>query len=173
MSQRFKTRRGYTLLEVMVTVTLSSLLLVTGVMLYSALLNSQRQFSLRQRQRREVSRIEAILRSDTHAASAVEAKNAESCELKNAAGDTWTYRRDDDSLLRVRAKAGAVVQRESFRLQPGTKLEFRVNREAQRLWLAVSLEPPPSAGPKVAPASSWQGKFLIGGLVAERGEEAP
>ena len=165
MNRHCKDRPGFTLVEMMVVITLSSLLGMISVMLFSALLKSQRQFSQRERQRRELARIDAILRSDTHAASMVAAQNGETCELKNAAGETWTYRRADDNLQRVRSNAGKVVQRESFRLQAGTKVEFQVSSEGKRTWLAVNLEPPA--------VTAWHGKFLIGGLVAKAAEESP
>jgi Tfp pilus assembly protein FimT len=149
----------------MVVVALSSILLATGVVMFSALYKSQRQFSLRERQRRELSRLDAILRSDTHAASTATVDDNAACELKNGQGETWSYRRDENDLLRLRSRDGKLVQRESFRLQPGTKVEFVTNREGERIWLNVRLQPPEAAAPAIAPATPFDGKFLIGGLV--------
>lgn len=164
---------GFTLVEVMVILALSSALLMTIAVMFSALLKAQRQFSLRERQRREVTRIDALLRSDAHAAIVAIASDPDACELKGRAGETWTYRRDEDNLVRIRSSAGAAVQRESFRLQPGTKLEFRVLTEQDRSWLEVELNPPPrTTVPALAPAVPYRARLLVGGLVVRSLEKS-
>jgi prepilin-type N-terminal cleavage/methylation domain-containing protein len=166
-------RRGITLIEMLVVMVVTSLLLAMGVVLYSAVLKSQRQFSLRERERRELSRIEAALRSDTHAASVAEVKEPDQLELKRSSGDAWAYRREADRLLRTRSKDGVAVQREEFHLQPGAVVEFRLQQAGKRTWLAARIETPTASGHAPGELVPWESKFLIGGLVVEHVEESP
>lgn len=166
MSRRTATRRGFTLVEVMVMVALSSVLVVMGVMLFSALIKAQRQFSLRERQRREFSRIDALLRTDAHAATRAAVEQPESCELQDEAASAWTYRLADDTLTRVRTRQGEVVQRESFQVPPGSKVEFKLAAAGKRTLLQLRLEPPTAR-------DTYQGQFLIGGLSPAQKEEQP
>jgi Tfp pilus assembly protein FimT len=172
MSSRSRNRRGITLLEVGIVLALSSVLLSIVALLFSSLLQAQRQFSLRERQRRELARIDAILRSDGHAATTAVAGDTGTCELKSESGESWTYRSGNDGLIRERAQAGKIVQRESFQLPAGTRSEFRVVNSGSRSLLHLDLRPPEQASSRLQ-AMGYHGQILVGGMVPTAKEEQP
>ncbi len=158
-------RRGISLIELGTVLAITSVLLMTVAVLFSSLLQGQRQFLLRDRQRREFARLDAMLRSDAHAANVVVSQGPAECELKNNEGDRWTYRASDDKLTRERFQADKLVQRESYYLRPGTKINFSVKAEGDRSWLLLELEPPSAVTTTGAVFTSYSGQMLVGGML--------
>lgn len=178
MKQRSPHRRGFTLIELLTVMSIFAVLMALTSLLISALLQTQRQTLLRERQRLEYFRLDSILRTDAHAATKVTLKSPTDCQLQDGQGERWTYRAEDDGLVRERFLGEKRVQREVFWVRPGTKITFRVASESSRSLLQLDLDPSHqienSAAAHQAP---YRGQVLIGGaLPAElrsTGEDQP
>lgn len=164
MTQR-SNRRGFTLLELLAVMSIFAVLMALTAMLMSALLQTQRQTMLRERQRLEYFRLDSILRTDAHAASEVALKSPTDCELKNGEGDRWTYRAEEDGLVRERFLGEKRVQREAFWVRPGTQIKFRVTGENGRSLLRLDLDPPSQIEKSAAHQAPYHGQVLVGGAI--------
>jgi prepilin-type N-terminal cleavage/methylation domain-containing protein len=102
-------RRGYTLLEVAIVVTILSMVVVLATTTLTTLFRIERQFAGDAAQSQTIARLASQLRTDAHAA--ISTTTAEGCELALADGRT----------IRL-AFASPAVTREVFR---GDKIEHR------------------------------------------------
>lgn len=166
MKQSPRIRRGFTLLEVAIVLAILGVLFAVMTMFISTLMQTQRKTIVRDRQRREFARLDAILRSDVHAAAVAEVKSPGECELKNDQGERWTYRVSEGNLLRERWQGEERQQQEIFQLAPGTEVEFRVAREKTRSLLQLNLDVPTAVDSTDARQAPYRGQMLVGGGLA-------
>jgi prepilin-type N-terminal cleavage/methylation domain-containing protein len=165
MMRRCPNRRGFTLLELLAVMSIFAVLMALTAMLMSAMLQTQRQTMLRERQRLEYLRLDSILRTDAHAASDVTLKSPTNCELKNGEGDRWIYHAEEEGLVRERFLGEKRVQREVFWVRPGTKIKFRVANEHDRSLLQLELDPPSQIEKSGAHQAPYRGQVLVGGAI--------
>ena len=165
MTQRSPNRRGFTLLELLAVMSIFAVLMALTAMLLSALLQTQRQTMLRERQRLEYFRLDTILRTDAHSATEVSLKSSTDFELRNGEGDRWTYRSEEEGLVRERFLGEKRVQREVFWVRPGTQIKFRVAREHDRSLVQLDLDPPSQIEESAAHQAPYRGQVLVGGAI--------
>lgn len=163
MKPRKPIHRGFTLLELLAVMSVVAILMALLSMLVSAMLQTQRQMLLRERQRQEYFRLDTILRSDAHAATEVALKSPAECELSNANGERWSYRVDEAGLVRERFQGEKRLQREVFYVRPGTAVKFHVDGERQRKLLQLDLDLVVEPGKSAAHQAPYRGRMLVGG----------
>jgi len=166
-------RRGFSIIEVTVAVVTLSVLVSIAAVMFSSLLKSQRQFTLRERQRREFVRLDAMLRSDIHAATSAVIKEPDQCELTTPAGDTWRYEMQDDWLVRVYSRDDKQLQRESFFLRPGSQLTFKLAQAGARQLVEVQIHNEQPAGSMQSHHAGYLGQVLLGGGAVAAKEAQP
>ncbi|QDU29857.1 hypothetical protein ETAA8_49730 [Anatilimnocola aggregata] len=164
-------RRGFTILETGIVVTLVGLLITVMVVLFSSVLKAQRQVMLRERQRREFVRLDALLRSDVHAATKAAIKSPNECELTSSDGYSWTYDKQDSWLVRTHAQGGRTLQRESFFLRPGSEVHFQLSPAGSRSLVQLKLEPEPDGRPGEHHQPRYFAQVLLGGALPPVREE--
>jgi prepilin-type N-terminal cleavage/methylation domain-containing protein len=156
-------RVGFTLVELVVVLAIVVVLAALLTMLFSALLKAQRQALLRERQRTEYARLDAILRNDVHTATEVILNSPTKCELSNQQGQRLIYELRDESLQRVRHKGDSWAIADTFYLRPGTQVKFRVDKENGRSLLQLNLDLAADANPASARQTPYCGQMMVGG----------
>jgi hypothetical protein len=164
-------RAGFTILEVGVLITLTALLVSLGVVMFSSLLQAQRQTLQRDRLRREFMRLDHLFRRDVHAATEAKVDAPNSCELTDAHGNRWQYQANDQGVVREHRRSDVLKQREQFRFLPGSDLNFALEKSGTGTLLKVKIELPPASGRSPARQPSYQGQALVGGLQPARTRE--
>lgn len=161
--------RGFTLIELVVVLAIVAVLAALLSMLLAALMKAQRQTVLRERQRTEYARLDAILRNDVHTATAVALESPTKCSLTNQQGLQMIYELRDDGLHRMRHQGEAWSTVDRFYLRPGTEVNFRVTTENGRSLLQLNSDLSADANPGSGRQAPYRGQMLVGGsLPAER-----
>ena len=176
MSHRSRLRRAFTLVELGVVLATLTVLFAVLTMFLATLLQAQWQTRQRDQQRRELARLDAILRSDVHAATTLEVKSPTDCELKNESGQRWTYRLNEGNLLRERWSGGQRMQQEIFQLAAESKVAFGMQIEGSRHLLQLELNLQAAPTPRAGRFADYRGQMLVGGgLLAapSRAEDEP
>ena len=154
-----KRRKGFSLVEVLVAITVGSVLLAVAVGLLYSLIEVDRTSREHLRLRIAAARLADQFRRDVHAAVRLIAPPAEA-EAGAEAPAAWQlelppdraveYRLEEDSLLRTEQASGEVVKREWFRLPPHAVASIRIS--AGQSPSIVSLRITPDVKPPEAPA---------------------
>lgn len=156
-------RGGFTLVELVVVLAMVVVLAALLTMLLSALLKAQRQTLLRERQRTEYARLDAILRNDVHTATQVTLSSPTMCWLSNQQGLQLIYELRDATLLRKRHQHDNWKIADQFFLRPGTEVKFRIVEEKNRSLLQLDLDLPAEANLGNARQAPYRGQMLVGG----------
>lgn len=156
---------AFTLLELLAVMVLVSILAALAGMFFSALLKSQRQALLRDRQRTEYARLDGILRNDAHAAAAVNVKSPTECELTDGQR-RWTYVAEKEGLVRERFEGERRRQREVFHLRPGMQVKFTVSEQSGRSLLQLDLDLPAEPSSVKVAQMPYRAQLLVGGGVS-------
>ncbi len=121
-------RRGFSLVELAVVISIMSLLLGMIAVLLQGMLQTQRAGIRQVAVGQSLMRLSAQFREDVHAADSTETEGESTIRLVSQGGRTVTYRVDEDQLLRESQVADSQVnaQREAFRLPPHAKISFSV-----------------------------------------------
>jgi hypothetical protein len=157
-------RAAFTILEVGVLMTLSVLLVSLGVVIFSSLLQAQRQTLQRDRLRRELMRLDHLFRRDVHAATEAKVSAPSSCELTDAQGNRWHYQANDLGIVREHHQGDELKQREVFRFLPGSDMKLTLESSGSRMLLNMNIDLPQASGRSPGRHPSYQGRALIGGL---------
>ncbi|WP_425614828.1 Tfp pilus assembly protein FimT/FimU [Anatilimnocola sp. NA78] len=166
-------RRGISLFEVALAIFVLSLLVSMATVMFASLLKAQRQFTLRERQRREFVRLDAMLRSDVHAATASVAIEPEKCVLKNDADETWRYEREENWLVRVHSRGDQQLQREAFFVRPGSKISFKLVPAGSRQLIELQIQAESPASGAGSRQTGYLAQALLGGGIAPSQEPRP
>jgi hypothetical protein len=125
-------RRGSTLVELLATITVTTLLLgMVGIVTHT-LARSQRTTSREINSRRTLAQLSLQFRADAHAATSVDsdppaaAEDGQSLTITMASEETVQYRirRESTEIERVVGRGDATVGREIYRLSPGDSARF-------------------------------------------------
>ena len=126
-------RRGSTLVEMMVVVTLMGLVLTISSALITGLFRMQRLLQADREQEQRLQRIDIRLRDDAHAARALNLPQTTVCELSQGK-QTIRYEILPEEIRRERQLSGKIVHRDSFLLPPHCRADFsRVASSRQTL----------------------------------------
>ena len=151
-------RRGWSLLEVTIAVTLTSVLLAATAVLLTMLFRSDRQIRGDLLQQQVLARLNWQFRADAHAATACEAGNdaASRCRLTLADGRSVEYSWQPPRLSRVVSWDEETQQRDDFVLPQQAQVRFvvenRADRQFARLQIAPDDAPPRRYATAVRPA---------------------
>jgi Tfp pilus assembly protein FimT len=135
-----KRRRGKTLVEAMVIITLVTLIAAGSATTLIALFRVERQLARDAEARQSAARLASQFRADVHAAIACEA--GQTCLLTLADDKTIRYSAKDGWLWRERLKEDAIEHREAFVLHRGSIPGFAVQlmEERQSVRLSISMD---------------------------------
>lgn len=164
-------RAGFTILEVGVIFTLSTMLVALAVVLFSSLLQAQQQVKKRDRIRRELMRLDVFLRRDAHAATSAKIAEPDTCTLRDEQGSQWRYRADGPTLVREASKNDKVTQREVFHLIAGAQSSWSQEPVGSRQMLKLKIVFPKATG-RTSRQTDYDGEVLIGRIVPNAGKEA-
>ena len=128
---RRKQRRGHSLIELLVVISVGSALLAVSVGLLHTLLQMQQGGRKHLQQRRTLERLADQFREDVHAATQVRATAAgpgqaegPGWELPRDPEHTVEYRLQEDNLVRTERQKDKVLRRESFALPQGATVSM-------------------------------------------------
>jgi type II secretory pathway pseudopilin PulG len=122
LRQRTINRPGKSLIEVMVVITVVSVVLAACTTTLAALLHVERQFRRDAEQTVALSRLAARIRSDAHQATGLQAGDA--CMLSMPGGAAIHYAADGRAIIREVRRGMNVEHRDAFRLPGDARIAF-------------------------------------------------
>ena len=141
-------RRGFTLIEMLVSITITSVMLGIAVAAIYALMRSDETARRQLGRQTTLARLSQQFRRDVHASLRLTGPEpadgkSQAWKLHGADGRVIQYRMGNESLVRTVLVGNAVKQRESYALLPKeqAKLEMAPGTSVVSLWLTASLEP--------------------------------
>jgi hypothetical protein len=144
-------RRAHTLIELCVTMTVGSALMVTTVGLLHQSLSLASTARGRADAQRTVDRLANDFRHDVHLASAVTNSDAEQIEFTRDDEAVVRYRADEQRIERTELSGDAIVRRASYSFDQAITIRFETVDAPRRV--AIVLEPAAaSEGPRRTPA---------------------
>src|SRR5687768_5573574 len=147
-------RRGITLLEVAITVSLTGILLAATAVLLTVLFRTEVQIRRDLAQQTTLARLNQRFRNDVHLATECEATDG--CRLELADGSTIEYGWQPPRISRVVQRDGKVEHRDAFELPRGASVSFAVvpaePRQMATLSIAANDELPHRYATPIRPA---------------------
>ena len=123
-------RKGMTLLEVAITVSLTGILLASTAVLLTVLFRTEVQIRRDLAQQTTLARLNQRFRGDVHLATECDATDG--CRLELADGRTIEYAWQPPRISRVVQREGKVEHRDAFELPRGAKVSITVAPAAPR-----------------------------------------
>lgn len=149
-----RSRRGTTLLELIVLITLISVALTAAATTLVALLRIERQVRSDQLQQQSLAALASHWRTDAHAA--ITASVTEDCVFTLADGRTIRYVYSAPRVVREVHQGDEVVHRDAFVVSPRAVVAFSISGDAPphlaRLSISATAEPPPAYAAAVRPS---------------------
>ena len=146
-----RSRRAHTLIELCVTMSVGSALMVTTVGLLHQSLSLASTARGRAEAQRTVDRLANDFRHDVHLTASVTSLDAEQIELTRDDGSVVRYRVDQQQLRRAESSGEAIVRRESYSFDQAITIRFETIDDPRRV--AVVLDPAALPhGPRRTPA---------------------
>jgi type II secretory pathway pseudopilin PulG len=162
-------RRGSSLLEVLVLITLISVALTAAATTLVALLRIERQVRTDQSQRQCLASLASRWRTDAHAATAASVN--EDCVLTLADGRTIRYFYAMPRVVREVRRGDEIVHRDAFVLSPRAQIAFSESGDAPPYLVTLSIsavtEPGPAYAEAICPAAFEAVVNLHGGAAPE------
>jgi len=116
-------RSGKSLVELMVVISVVSVVLAACTTTLAALLHLERQFRRDAEQTTTLARLATRIRSDAHQASGLQA--GETCVLSLPGGEAIHYALDGRAITRIVRRGEAIVHRDAFRLPGDAAIAFQ------------------------------------------------
>jgi prepilin-type N-terminal cleavage/methylation domain-containing protein len=141
-------RRGFTLIEMLVVISIGSTLAGIAVFMLYALLHSHNTGRDHLEYCRNLNRLEGQFRRDVHAAQEMPAVDKEgNFELKPAAPDAVTIRYQclADRIERSETRDDKIVRRESYVLWPDAEPTIQIESEPDATYARINISPKPQA----------------------------
>jgi hypothetical protein len=142
-------RRGKTLIEVMVLITLTTVVMASSATTLIALFRVERQLAQDGETRQGLSRLASRVRADAHAAIGCQA--GDECTLTLPGGEALRYAVRDGRLWRERLVGDEVQHRDSFPLAAGSTARFEVEPLGKKQALRLSIAPARQEQPAIKP----------------------
>ncbi len=120
-----KRTRAFTLIEMLMTMTMGSSLMLLAIGLVHQSLSLSKLGKVRGEHDLTVSRLAQQFRADVHSAATVKAASADSLQLEMPDGTAITYSVKDATLQRFRTTIEGVNGYEQFRFEPLCRVQFR------------------------------------------------
>jgi prepilin-type N-terminal cleavage/methylation domain-containing protein len=118
-------RAGYTLIEMIVAITMSGAILAVAAGVLHGLLTSDKNGQQHMVRHQSLARLATDFRNDAHAALEADFSKASQLEFTLPERDRKIrYREAPDGLVREEQSGGAVRHREAYRLSEAVKIEF-------------------------------------------------
>ena len=158
-----KNRRGYTLIEMLTVITVTSVLLGIAAFLLHSLFQWQQTGHERLRQRLAMDRLARQFREDVHAASGLTAAEVSAADQKKLPGwrlqlagsHTIRYWVAGDALARGEREGDKPVAREEYALPPGAKVEIGLPADGKPRWPGCGSWPLASRRPASRRRCCW------------------
>ena len=131
-------RRGFTLIEVAVVVSITSVLFALSATTIVALLKLERQFASDASLQRALGRLSDHLREDAH--QAVTAQCERMCALEMGEGTTVRYAFETPAVVREVRRGDTVEHRDSFTLGRDAKVEFVLESVGSRQLVLMTID---------------------------------
>ena len=133
-------RRGMSLIEMLVLVTIMGVILSGSAILLTTLFRAQRSIWADIQQQSARARLCGQLRADAHAAASAKCDDEKSCELLLAGGSTVHYRIAQTAIHRELHAGDAVAHRETFPLAQSSAV-FSMDKSLELPLVQLRLEP--------------------------------
>jgi Tfp pilus assembly protein FimT len=144
-SRSRKARRGVTIVEVLIVITVASAVMGVAITLLHLLLRSERNHSREIRTTVTLSRLTDLFRQDAHAATklAVTPAGAGAAELKLAetSGPDIAYTANEHVLSRVESAQATIAHRDQFHFPPGSEIRFEHDESPSRARIVIEMAP--------------------------------
>jgi prepilin-type N-terminal cleavage/methylation domain-containing protein len=137
-------RTGFTLIEVAVVVSITSVLFALSITTIVALLRVQRQIQTDAVRDAAIARLADRLRADAHAATSADCTSG--CKLDLADGTTIHYAFTAPSVTREVRRAGAVEHRDSYFLGKDAAAAFSLEGTGDKHVVMVKIAAPSGPG---------------------------
>lgn len=156
-------RPGASLIEVVVVMSVASVMLGVAITTIHLLLRAEREFTQSAWHAQSEARLSQLLRQDVHAGESVELTALERPPgqmLRVRFGpDRWAeYRIDGQRIVRRLSAAGQTVHRDAYYVPPQSRLEFQHDAEPRLVRLIVrhpAGPPMPAAASGASPEPAW------------------
>jgi hypothetical protein len=135
------TRRAATLVEMVMTMSAGTSLILLAIGLMHQTLTLSRQASGRADAQRSLARLAMLFRDDVHRARAVAVENDDQLNLELADEGRVLYRFVDHRLTREYQRASGKVEHERFAFDAGHSATFQSLREPTRAGLIIRHDP--------------------------------
>lgn len=139
MILKTNSRRGWTLIEMLVVIPLMALFLSASGVLLTALLRSQGMLWADIQQQSARARLATQLLNDAHGASSAKSPSPQVCDFLLESGETVHYEIKESSLHRELRQQETIMVREKFPLN-GLSAAFAVDESQQRPLVRLTLE---------------------------------
>ncbi len=145
-----KGRRGFTLIEMVIVMTVGSVVTGLAVVLLGTLLHTENISRDHARQSTTLSRLAEQFRGDVRAATAVGSSDATSWEFAMEAPRTVIYRAESDALVRLERNGEELLRQERFSLPSGTAASMQIDKQPSATTVSLIVapiedDPPPRA----------------------------
>lgn len=142
-------RRGMSLLETLMAVSLSGLVLTLVATLLATLWKTDRQWRGDLHERQSLSRLEVALRSDAHQANSGACPDPGRLTLDLGEGRAVTYSVDEHRVLRLTTTGDTVQHRELYDLAAGAQIAVAIGgaEESAARSVRMTIAPAPTAQP--------------------------
>lgn len=169
MRHSFPTRRGFTLVELMIVITLFALALSAVAILLKGVLQANRTAENHRAITRSIQRLAIQFRDDIHSASAVNLKDNELIAHVPQTQNSTTYQVDGNSIHRIEA-LGQQVNRDEFELPSGAIATFDDDVDGTRSLASLVLTYPlNSSQPKFSNRRTLRIEAAVGGTRSSSG----
>jgi prepilin-type N-terminal cleavage/methylation domain-containing protein len=142
-------RRGFTLLEMVVAISVSTVLMGIAVTTLIALLRNQNTGREHLQYCRSIERLAEQFRRDVHGAEKISAGEKEGImeiPAASAEGATIRYQCFAGQIERTESKGGKIVSRESYILAPATEAALQVKSPPEGSVASIVISPRAQAG---------------------------
>lgn len=143
VSAAARRRRGVSLVEILIVVTIAGVILLVSMTTIHLLLRAEREQARAVWMAVTVSRLEQVFREDVHASLAEplvpQAEALPRLTLAADDGRAIAYIADDHVLERVESRSGAESHRDQFHFPPGTRIRFESDESPRLVRLVLDV----------------------------------
>ena len=131
-------RSGFTMVEIMVTMTIGSALMVLGVGLVHQTLTLSTASRVRSDHLRSLNRLARQFRADIHRASSCTIESPDQMLLEMPDSRTVTFTADSNIIVRLQPTGDGRTRRAHYRLSPDAAIKFETVDDPDRARLTVT-----------------------------------
>jgi prepilin-type N-terminal cleavage/methylation domain-containing protein len=164
------TRRAVTLVEIMVVLSVASVVMGVAITMLHLLLRSERDHARAIRTTITLSRLTETFRADSHASETptrvVSDAGAEGLILAGASGREVAYSAKEHVIQRVESASGVEEHRDLFHFPPGSKIRFELEESPPIARVVIDVASPrPESNPEQSSRGARRRTFSIEAVV--------